>query len=107
MRMDQPVLLCPACVDRKKPPILKNWRNMQHKQQKQERSARTRNIVKYFKEHAVINGYLYFELIGSLTEQNDSDPKALLTKLVITTICQIAVKCFKSPPRNDDENSKK
>lgn len=80
---------------------------MQQKQQKQELSARTRNIVKYFKEHAFINGYLYFELIGSLTEQNDSDPKALLTKLVITTICQVAVKCSKSPPRNDDENSKK
>lgn len=80
---------------------------MQHKQQKQELSARTRNIVKYLKVHALINAQLYIELIGSLTEQNDSDPKALLTKLVINTVCQIAVKCLKSPPRNDDENSKK
>jgi len=80
---------------------------MQQKQQKHERSARTRNIVKYFKEHALINGYLYFELIGSLTEQNDSDPQALLTKLVITTICQIAVKCFKSPLGSNDDHKKK
>lgn len=80
---------------------------MHHKQQKQEKSARTRDIVKYLKVHALINAQLYFELIGSLTEQNDSDPKALLTKLVINTICQIAVKCFKSPRRDDDENSKK
>lgn len=80
---------------------------MQHKHQKQELSARTRNIVKYFKVHALINVHLYIELIGSLTEQNDSDPKALLTKLVINTICQLVLKCFKSPPKNHDENSKK
>ena len=80
---------------------------MHNKQQKQQQSARTRNIVKYFKEHAFINSWLYYELIGSLTEQNDSDPEALLTKLFITTICQLAHRLIKSPTRNDDENSKK
>lgn len=80
---------------------------MHHKQQKKEQSARTRNIVKYFQEHAFINGWLYYELIGSLTDQNDSNPETLLTKLFITTICQLAHRCFKSPKRNGDETSKK
>ena len=80
---------------------------MLHKQRKQEKSARTRNIVKYFKEHAFLNGWLYFELIGSLTEQNDTTTESLLTKLAITTICQLALRCLKSPTRTDDENSKK
>lgn len=80
---------------------------MQHKQQKQEQSACTRNIVKYSKEHAFINGWLYYELIGSLTEQNDTNTESLLTKLLITTACQLVLICFKSPTRNDDENSKK
>lgn len=80
---------------------------MHQKQQKQEQSARTRNIVKYFKEHAFLNGWLYYELIGSLTEQDDTNTESLLTKLAITTVCQLALRCFKSPTRNDDENSKK
>lgn len=80
---------------------------MQHKHQKQERSARTRNVVKYFKEHAFLNGWLYYELIGSLTEQNETNTEALLTKLLITTACQLVLRCFKSSTRNDDENSKK
>ncbi len=78
-----------------------------HKHQKQEQSARTRNVVKYFKEHAFLNGWLYYELIGSLTEQNESNTEALLTKLFITTACQLVLRCFKSSTRNVDENSKK
>ena len=80
---------------------------MQHKQQKQERSARIRNIVRYFKEHAFLNGWLYYELIGSLTEQNDTNTDSLLTKLLITTACQLVLRSFKSSSKDKDENSKK
>lgn len=80
---------------------------MQHKQQKQERSARIRSIVRYFKEHAFLNGWLYYELIGSLTEQNDANTESLLTKLLITTACQLVLRTFKSPSKDEDENSKK
>lgn len=79
---------------------------MQNKQDKL-KSHRSRNIVSYLKEHAFINGYLYYELIGALSEQNDANIETSLTKLCITTACQLILKCIKSPERNDDENHRK
>lgn len=80
---------------------------MKHKQQLQEKSARVRNIFNYFKEHALLNGWLYYELIGSLTEQNYTNTKNLLIKLLVTTVCQLVLRYFKSPSRNADEKNKK
>lgn len=80
---------------------------MQHKKQKQDKSELSQNIVKYFKEHPFLNGYLYYELIGAITTQNDTNIESILTKLAITTICQLVIKCCKSPKRNDDENTRK